>query len=685
VSATGDIVSVSAFGLVIGGNDSMINSTRAFGPPPLFTVGTKMAGDALAVYLNGEAIGGADRMTGSNHGFFTDQLSGDVDESNGFVTGGRDSISGRDGNDYIAGDVFTMFGGRVASGGDFIDGGLGSDVLAGDVLFARSNQGTIGGNPPPPPVVDFIGGADTVRGGSGGDFIVGDMMSGRLDVASSVVNGNDRLFGDDGDDTIYGDSLVELNFIGPANPPLSSDWIDGGLGDDYMNGQAGTDTAAFNSISAAVVVDLAAGVATGQGTDTLISFENVTGSDQADIIRGDNAFNIFEGGAGNDRLEGRAGSDILKGGAGRDFLDGGTDFDTADYTDKTLGVAVNLSGATPVAVLIGGVAEDTIVNIEAVNGGSGNDTLRGDSGANYFFSGGGNDLMQGLGGIDYFDGGTGVDLVTYAGQNVAVTVALNGANWVDAAVNGINEDFIRNVENLTGGSGNDALTGDGLVNILDGGLGNDLIRGGAANDILNGGVGVSDIVDYSDKAVAVVLTLNGATAATAFVNGIAEDTVSNFEGATGGLGNDTLNGDNLANILNGGRGFDILRGFDGADLITGGIGNDTLTGGLAADRFQFLDLLGGTDTITDFAHLSDKLVIDASGFGGGLAAGALAANRLVANAAPVATLAIGQFLYETDTGRLTWDANGTAAGGLTLIAILQGLPVLTATDFTLIA
>ena len=63
---------------------------------------------------------------------------------------------------------------------------------------------------------------------------------------------------------------------------------------------------------------------------------------------------------------------------GNDVLDGGAGIDTADYSDKTASVAVTLNGATDATVKVGGVAEDTIRNIENVIGGSGNDTLTGD-------------------------------------------------------------------------------------------------------------------------------------------------------------------------------------------------------------------------------------------------------------------------------------------------------------------
>jgi Ca2+-binding RTX toxin-like protein len=68
--------------------------------------------------------------------------------------------------------------------------------------------------------------------------------------------------------------------------------------------------------------------------------------------------------------------------------------------------------------------------------------------------------------------------------------------------------------------------------------------------------------------------------------------------AVGGSGNDTLAGNNGADVLLGGGGNDTLVGGAGVDLLGGGAGNDTLTGGASADLF-----VGGigTNTLTDLS------------------------------------------------------------------------------------
>ena len=137
----------------------------------------------------------------------------------------------------------------------------------------------------------------------------------------------------------------------------------------------------------------------------------------------------------------------------------------ADYSDKTAAVVVTLNGATNATVTVGGVAEDTIRNIENVIGGSGGDTLTGDA-CQCAAGGAGNDVLKGGGGNDVLDGGAGIDTADYSDKTAAVAVTLNGATNATVTVGGVAEDTIRNIENVIGGSGNDTLTGDGLANVL---------------------------------------------------------------------------------------------------------------------------------------------------------------------------------------------------------------------------
>jgi Ca2+-binding RTX toxin-like protein len=51
------------------------------------------------------------------------------------------------------------------------------------------------------------------------------------------------------------------------------------------------------------------------------------------------------------------------------------------------------------------------------------------------------------------------------------------------------------------------------------------------------------------------------------------------------------------------------------------------------------------------------------------------------NTTGLATQADDRIIYETDTGNLFYDSNGTAAGGSVLFATLTGHPTITVSDF----
>jgi len=144
-------------------------------------------------------------------------------------------------------------------------------------------------------------GDDRIDGGEGNDAIRGGA-------------GNDRILDGMGNDTAYGGA--------------GRDVFTASVGDDRYNGGAGADTVIFSAISNAVSVNLDKGTAQGAGRDTLRDVENVTGSDFADRLGGDDRGNILLGLAGNDTLWGAGGRDTVAGGLGRDVFD----FDAAAET-----------------------------------------------------------------------------------------------------------------------------------------------------------------------------------------------------------------------------------------------------------------------------------------------------------------------------------------------------------------
>jgi Ca2+-binding RTX toxin-like protein len=363
------------------------------------------------------------------------------------------------------------------------------------------------------------------------------------------------------------------------NGQAGNDRLRGAAGKDTLDGGAGSDTADFSDRTGGLTVVLAGATRVnaridGRNEDTLVSIENVDGTAGADAITGDGLANRLAGGAGDDRLRGEGGDDVLQGGAGRDILDGGAGSDTADYGDKTQAVSVTLAGAANARVKVDGIVEDTIRNIENVIGGAGNDVLSGDNLGNRLSGGAGDDVLKGGGGKDTLDGGAGKDSADYGDKTQAISIILAGAADAAVKVNGVVEDTIRKIENVTGGKGDDSLTGDALANLLKGGAGHDILKGGGGKDTLDGGAG-KDSADYGDKTQAVSVRLAGAADAAVKVNGIVEDTIRKIENVTGGKGDDSLTGDTLANLLAGGAGDDILKGGAGKDTLDGGAGKDT--------------------------------------------------------------------------------------------------------------
>src|SRR5205085_990429 len=137
-----------------------------------------------------------------------------------------------------------------------------------------------------------------------------------------------------------------------------------------------------------------------------------------DFLFGGKDNDILWGEGGNDFLYGELGNDKLRGGAGNDTLDGGEGADWADFSDTNLTVTVNLApsiiaaGSAGKGYAIGaGTGNDTLVSIENVRGGFGNDIIYADRGNNILDGGFGNDKLYGYAGNDTLIGGLGDDLL----------------------------------------------------------------------------------------------------------------------------------------------------------------------------------------------------------------------------------------------------------------------------------
>ncbi|MGB9428303.1 MAG: hypothetical protein WCC11_00245, partial [Gammaproteobacteria bacterium] len=271
------------------------------------------------------------------------------------------------------------------------------------------------------------------------------------------------------------------------------------------------------------------------------------------------------GGAGNDTFA------FASGGSLSGTVDGGGGVNTLDYSAFGSAVAVNLSNNSSTA--INGGAAGGFSNIEALTGNGAGTTLTGPGGINnwditglnagdingpgnfsftqvwnltgagsqdtFIFSDGkgvqgvisggpdgildyhlytsavsvnlGTDTATGTGGISGITSLTG----TTSGSNLTTLIGTNANNvWTITGTNAgnLNGSFtFVNVENLTGGSGNDSFVFD---------------NGALVTGIVDGGPGGNNILDFSAYSTAVGITLTGST-------------VFGYSGSTSGVPNPT--------------------------------------------------------------------------------------------------------------------------------------------------
>jgi len=407
--------------------------------------------------------------------------------------------------------------------------------------------------------------------------------------------------------------------------------------DSYvLDGGNGNDTVEYPTTLYPITVNLE--LSTAQNTvdnhwDTLLNIENVSciSNGYSNTLTGNAQDNTLASGFGNDILSGGGGNDRLFGGAGNDVLNGG------DGNDG----------------LVGGSGNDTL------NGGGGNDNLIGDDGNNILNGGDGNDTLAAWSGNDKLDGGAGVDTVYYSAlSGVTVSLAVTTAqNTIGAGT-----DTLLNIENLRGSSYDDTLIGN---------AGNNALYGLNGNDKLSGGAG-TDMASYASVSTGVVVNLNLTGAQNTVGAGL--DTLLNIENLSGSIYNDVLLGNTANNTLLGGA---------GNDLLAGGLGNDTLIGGAGKDTFAFNSTLsvGNIDTISDFKVADDTIRLAKGIFTTLTTPGVLAAEAFKILGNGGVEDGSDHLLYNTTTGSLSYDADGSGAGAAVQIALLGTGLAMTNADF----
>ena len=446
--------------------------------------------------------------------------------------------------------------------------------------------------------INGVNGNDYVCGGPGNDYISGDV-------------GSDRLAGNEGKDRLSGGGDNDVLMGGDEN-----DYLDGNAGSDQLTGDAGDDQMVGQ-----------------EGNDTL---DGKPGNDN------------MSGGDGADRLSGDEGDDTLRGDLvdnGRepperwnDDLDGGAGDDTVHFwvhPQAPGGMTVDLERGRAT-----GEGNDRLIQLEKVIVESvHSDVLRGDDDDNTFHASGGADRTFGMGGDDVFwadadddihDGGPGSDEISFQhGYGEAVVNLLSGSAL------GMGSDTLIDIENATGGQGDDILTGDRGPNKLMGLGGQDHLRGGEGDDVLRGGLNDlyrldrvdtlyggpgDDIIDggsptdidrsgvfidghdeanFSSSTSGVNVDLNAGTA-----TGDGNDKLIRIEDVVGSGSDDVLLGDDGPNEFNASAGNDRVATMQGDDEIEGSPGDDVFDAGSGLDILEFnyaatpvtVDLGAGTAT-----------------------------------------------------------------------------------------
>lgn len=318
-------------------------------------------------------------------------------------------------------------------------------------------------------------------GTAGADVIVG-------------LGGDDTIDGGPGDDTICGgegDDIIRSrdgNDVVDAGP--GDDLVLGGAGDDRMSGGDGLDIVTWLSATTGVQVDVSAGTAVGEGTDTFTGFEAMSGSSYDDVLTGSAGADYFFPGDGTDVVHGGGGTDLLLflGPVEADLalhrstgLPGG-EFQEGDVTFDGIEGLAGGAGST----FAGDAGPNALFFASTMLGRGGDDELVGDEGSQTLVGGAGADILTPEPGTDRVDGGPGKDTISYSHAQTGVHVALSAGTGTG---DGPGKDTIRNVETVEGSPFRDVLAGDKQPNTLFGKGGNDTMSGAGGDDFLSGGSG----------------------------------------------------------------------------------------------------------------------------------------------------------------------------------------------------
>ncbi|WP_068955654.1 M10 family metallopeptidase C-terminal domain-containing protein [Pararhizobium polonicum] len=578
----------------------------------------------------------------------------------------RLTLLGTDSIDGTGNDLDNLITGN--SGDNILDGGAGLDTLSGG---AGNDTYVLGAE------------NDTITDSSGAADLITSTITRSLAGYSTI----ERL-------TLLGSSNINATGNGLANTLVGNtgdNVLDGGLGADTLSGGSGNDTYVLGAENDTVIDS--SGTAdriTSTITRSLAGYsaiEQLTLLGSANInATGNGLANILVGNAGNNVLDGGTGADTLSGGGGDDtyVLNAGSDtiIDSAGTADLiTSTITRSLAGYSTIERL-------TLL-------GSANINATGNGLANILVGNAGNNVLDGGTGADTLSGGGGDDTYVLNAGSDAIIDSVGTADLITSTITRSLASYTT-IERLTLlGSANINATGNGLANVLVGNAGNNVLDGGTGADALNGGAGndtyvlnagSDTIVDSSGTADRITSTITRSLENYTSIENLVLQGTGNINGTGNNLAN-ALFGNAGNNTLSGGAGADVIAGGSGNDVISGGTGIDTLTGQAGTDTFVFdtkLSISTNIDSITDFTVTDDTIRLDDAIFTALTTLGTLASAAFFKNFTGQAHDASDRIIYETDTGKLFYDSDGTGSGGRIQFATLTTDLALTSNDFIVV-
>ncbi len=627
-------------------------------------------------------------------------LSLSANVENGALFGAAITLSGNTLDNTLLGSSLanTLAGG---AGNDVLDGGAGADAMLGglgDDVYFVDNAGDV--------VIENAGeGRDTVVASL--TYILAANVEDLLLSGTAAINGTGNAL----DNQLTGNGASNSLTGGAGNDVLT-----GGSGNDLLDGGDGFDTAVFQGQRSSYAVargPLSVTITGADGSDVLTRVEKLQFDDLTLLLR-----------PADQDFDGDGKSDIL-------WRNSSTGADTiwkSGNSATQLAVATETNQAWQVAGVgdFQGDGKADVLWRHATTGqtylyNSGNAATGG-------FLGTVSDLNWKVVGIGDFDGdgksdilwrntSTGANTIWKAGVSTSLQTVATEANqaWQVVGVGDFQGDGNADIlwRHATTGqtylyNSGSAATGQLLgtvsdlnwkvvgVGDFDGDGKSDILwrnTGTGANTIWKAGVSTSlqtvateanqawqvvGVGDFQGDGRADILWRNATTGQTYLYNSGSAAT-GQLLGTVADLNWSVVDGLETGDLLGGGAGANTLVGTVNADVIFGGAGNDTLTGGRGADLFRYTGANQGVDSITDFTPGIDKIQVVGSAFGN-LPAGALQAGKWVAGVSPAANQAAAQFLYNTVTGMLAFDVDGTGAAAPLNLVSLVGQPAIAAAD-----